>query len=41
LYKKIETGGIKPNDILSKKLERYLGIQLYENLVENNKNEDD
>ena len=41
LYKKIETGGIKPNDILSKKLERYLGIQLYENLVENNENEDD
>jgi ribosome-binding protein aMBF1 (putative translation factor) len=26
---------------LSKKLERYLGIQLYENLVENNKNEED
>ena len=41
LYKKIETGGIKPNDILSKKLERYLGIQLYENLVEDNENEDD
>jgi len=40
LYKKIETGGIKPNDILSKKLERYLGIQLYENLVENNTNEE-
>jgi len=41
LYKKIETGGIKPNEILSKKLERVLGIQLYENLVENNENEDD
>lgn len=41
LYKKIETGGIKPNEILSKKLERCLGIQLYENLVENNENEDD
>jgi putative transcription factor len=41
LYKKIETGGIKPNEILSKKLERFLGIQLYENLVENNENEDD
>jgi putative transcription factor len=27
LYKKIETGGIKPNEILSKKLERVLGIQ--------------
>jgi ribosome-binding protein aMBF1 (putative translation factor) len=26
---------------LSKKLERYLGIQLYENLVEDNENEDD
>lgn len=36
LYKKIETGGIKPNEILSKKLERVLGIQLYENLVEDN-----
>ena len=31
---------IKPNEILSKKLERYLRIQLYENLVENNENED-
>jgi putative transcription factor len=41
LYKKIETGGIKPNEILSKKLERTLGIQLYENLVENNENEDE
>src|SRR5688500_1209052 len=41
LYKKIETGAIKPNEILSKKLERVLGIQLYENLVENNENEDD
>ncbi len=41
LYKKIETGGIKPNEILSKKLERVLGIQLYENLVENNENEAD
>ena len=41
LYKKIETGGIKPNEILSKKLERVLGIQLYENLVENNENNDD
>ena len=40
LYKKIETGGIKPNEILSKKLERVLGIQLYENLVENNNNDD-
>jgi putative transcription factor len=36
LYKKIETGAIKPNEILSKKLERALRIQLYENLVENN-----
>jgi hypothetical protein len=26
---------------LSKKLERVLGIQWYENLVENNENEDD
>ena len=41
LYKKIETGGIKPNEILSKKLERVLGIQLYENLVENNENENE
>ena len=40
LYKKIETGGIKPNEILSKKLERVLGIQLYENLVENNNDDD-
>jgi putative transcription factor len=40
LYKKIETGGIKPNEILSKKLERALGVQLYENLVENNENEE-
>ena len=40
LYKKIETGGIKPNEILSKKLERVLGIQLYENLVEDNNNDD-
>jgi putative transcription factor len=41
LYKKIETGGIKPNEILSKKLERVLGIQLYENLVENDENNND
>ncbi len=41
LYKKIETGGIKPNEILSKKLERVLGIQLFENLVENNEDEDE
>jgi putative transcription factor len=41
LYKKIETGGIKPNEILSKKLERVLGIQLFENLVENDENENE
>jgi putative transcription factor len=41
LYKKIETGGIRPNEILSKKLERVLGVKLYENLIENNENEDD
>lgn len=34
LFKKIETGGLKPNEIISKKLERFLGIQLYEKLIE-------
>jgi putative transcription factor len=31
LLKKIETGIIKPDDILSKKLERFLGIRLFIN----------
>lgn len=31
LLKKIETGGIKPDEILAKKLERFLGISLYIN----------
>ncbi len=31
LLKKVETGTIKPDDILSKKLERFLGIKLYIN----------
>src|SRR3990170_2204532 len=31
LLKKIETGTIKPDDILSKKLERFLGIRLFIN----------
>ncbi|MDX1373709.1 MAG: helix-turn-helix domain-containing protein, partial [Nitrososphaeraceae archaeon] len=34
LFKKIETGGLKPNEIISKKLERFLEIQLYQRLVE-------
>ena len=34
LLKKIETGTIKPDEILSKKLERFLGIKLYVNLNE-------
>jgi putative transcription factor len=34
LFKKIETGGLKPNEIISKKLERFLGIQLYQRLIE-------
>lgn len=32
LLKKIETGTIKPDEILSKKLEKFLGIKLYINL---------
>ncbi|HZH38577.1 MAG TPA: multiprotein-bridging factor 1 family protein [Bacillales bacterium] len=31
LLKKIETGTIKPDDILSKKLERFLGVRLFIN----------
>jgi putative transcription factor len=31
LLKKVETGTIKPDEILSKKLENYLGIKLYIN----------
>ena len=31
LLKKVETGTIKPDDTLSKKLERFLGIKLYIN----------
>lgn len=31
LLKKIESGGIKPDEILAKKLERFLGISLYIN----------
>ncbi len=31
LLKKVETGTIKPDDILSKKLERFLGIKLFIN----------
>ena len=31
LLKKVETGTIKPDDILSKKLERFLGIRLFIN----------
>jgi putative transcription factor len=34
LLKKIETGTIKPDEILSKKLEKFLGIKLYVNLNE-------
>jgi putative transcription factor len=29
LLKKFETGTLKPDEILAKKLERYLGIKLY------------
>jgi putative transcription factor len=39
LFKKIETGGIKPNEIISRKLERFLGIQLYNRLIEDDKDE--
>jgi len=31
LLKKVETGTIKPDEILSKKLENFLGIKLYIN----------
>src|SRR3954452_20806647 len=34
LLKKIETGTIKPDETLSKKLEKFLGIKLYINLNE-------
>ena len=34
LFKKIESGGIKPDELLCKKIERFLGIQLYQRLVE-------
>ena len=34
LLKKIETGTIKPDDTLSKKLEKFLGIKLYINMNE-------
>jgi putative transcription factor len=34
LLKKIETGTIKPDETLSKKLEKFLGIRLYINLNE-------
>jgi len=34
LLKKVETGTIKPDEILSKKLEKFLGIKLYINLNE-------
>ncbi len=34
LLKKIETGTIKPDELLSKKLEKFLGIKLYINLNE-------
>ena len=34
LLKKIETGNIKPDEILSKKLEKFLGIKLYVSLNE-------
>ena len=34
LFKKIESGGIKPDELLSKKIERFLGIKLYQRIVE-------
>ena len=34
LLKKFETGALKPDEIISKKLGRYLGIQLYVNIQE-------
>jgi len=40
LIKKIETGSIRPDEILAKKLERFLGIKLYVNANEQNLEED-
>ncbi len=34
LLKKFETGSLKPDQIIARKLARYLGIQLYENSQE-------
>jgi putative transcription factor len=36
LIKKIETGSIRPDEILAKKLERFLGITLFINPNEEN-----
>ena len=40
LIRKIETGSIRPDEILAKKLERFLGIKLYVNANEQNLEED-
>ena len=36
LIRKVETGSIRPDEILAKKLERFLGIKLYINANEQN-----
>jgi putative transcription factor len=40
LIRKVETGSIRPDEILAKKLERFLGIKLYVNANEQNLEED-
>lgn len=39
LIRKVETGSIRPDEILAKKLERFLGIKLYVNANEQNLDE--
>ena len=39
--KKIESGALKPDELLAKKLERYLGIKLYVSGNADNGNDDD
>jgi putative transcription factor len=34
LLKRLETGALKPDEVFSKKLERYLGITLYKSIKE-------
>ena len=40
LIRKVETGSIRPDEILAKKLERFLGIKLYVNANEQNLDEE-